>query len=193
MIRSFLAIELPATLKKRLAEYSARLKDIPSAFKWVNPDQIHLTLKFFGSISQDLAAQIGEVLAPFLAGKEPFSITLHGFGGFPNFSRPRVIWVGLGGEKDRLIELQKNMDDLLAPLGIPREERPFQPHLTLGRNKAKEFNPSFKELLAKWEKDESDPFEIREVILFRSDLKPAGPIYTKLKEMPLKSENDILN
>ena len=186
MIRSFLAIELPAAIKQRLAETNARLKEIPSAFKWVRPDQTHLTLKFFGSISQDLLAQIGEILPPFLAGEKPFSITLRGFGGFPNFTRPRVIWIGLGGEKDRLIELQKNMDDLLASLGIPREERPFQPHLTLGRNKTKELNLSFKELLAQWERDESDPFEIREVILFRSDLRPAGPIYTKLKVMPLR-------
>jgi 2'-5' RNA ligase len=121
-----------------------------------------------------------------LAGKEPFTITLHGFGGFPNVTRPRVVWIGLGGDRERLVALQKDVEDLLASIGILREDRPFHPHLTLGRNRAREFQTSFRGLTADWEREASDPFEVREVVLFRSDLKPGGPVYTRLTVMPLK-------
>lgn len=185
MIRSFLAIELPVDLKKTIAEYLAELIQIPSQVKWVSARQTHLTLKFFGSITQEALENISEVLFPVIADYPPFQLTLKGLGGFPNLFRPRVIWLSLGGEIEILQGLHQTIEKALVPLGIPKEDRPFQGHLTLGRNKDNQINEVLYQRLSKGLKEEAFPFEVRELILFRSDLKPDGAVHTKLRTFSL--------
>ena len=97
MIRSFLAIEFPESLKEVIADYLQDLKQVPSKIKWVSPGQSHLTLKFFGSISEELIERISRDLLRVLVDCPPFHLSLKGIGAFPNLFRPRVIWAGLGG------------------------------------------------------------------------------------------------
>ncbi len=97
MIRSFLAIEFPESLKEIIADYLQDLKQVPSKIKWVSPGQSHLTLKFFGSISEELVERISRALVQVLIDCTRFQLSLKGIGAFPNLFRPRVIWAGLGG------------------------------------------------------------------------------------------------
>lgn len=188
MIRSFLAIEFPESLKEIITGYLKDLKQVPSTIKWVSPGQSHLTLKFFGSISEELGGKISQTLLKVLIDCPRFQLSLKGIGAFPNLFRPRVIWAGLEGETEILQEVYRTIEQALVPLGIPKEDRPFHPHLTLGRNKLKEVNEPLYRLLTHWSKGGSEPFVVQEVILFKSDLKPQGPVYTKLGVFPLKQK-----
>jgi RNA 2',3'-cyclic 3'-phosphodiesterase len=189
MIRSFLAIEFPENLKATIADYLKDLKQVPSKIKWVSPGQSHLTLKFFGSISEELVEKISQALLKVLIDYPRIQLSLKGIGAFPNLFRPRVIWAGLGGEIEILQDLYLAIEQALAPLGIPKEDRPLHPHLTLGRNKLKEVNEPLYRLMTQWSKGESESFVVKEVTLFRSDLKPTGPVYTQLGVFPLKQKD----
>jgi RNA 2',3'-cyclic 3'-phosphodiesterase len=186
MIRSFLAIDFPKAEKEIVAGYIEALRRIPSTVKWVNPYQVHMTLKFFGAISQETIDKIILNLSPVASDFKKFNLTLNGWGGFPNLYRPRVLWLGFGGETEVLKDLQKKSDQALLPLGIPKEERPFKPHLTLGRNKSNELNEALYQRLSQWPEKESRPFPVESLILYRSDLKPTGAVYTKLAEFLFK-------
>ncbi len=181
MIRSFLAIEISERLQATVADYIRDLKQIPSRIKWVSPGQTHLTLKFFGSITLDTIEKISQALSPVLSDYPQFYLTLKGLGAFPNLFRPRVIWLSLGGEIETLQGLHRTIEEFLVPLGIPKEDRPFRGHLTLGRNKDNQVNELLYKRLSQGGKDETAPFEVKNLVLFRSDLKPAGPEYSKLK------------
>jgi 2'-5' RNA ligase len=189
MIRSFLAIELPEDLKKTIAEYLEELIQIPSKVKWVSPRQTHLTLKFFGSITQEDMGRISEAIAPVIADYPRFYLSLKGLGAFPNLFRPRVIWLSPGGEPETLKGLHQAIEQALIPLGIPKEDRPFQGHLTLGRNRDNLINENLYRILSKGLQRETVPFEVEELVLFRSDLKPAGAVHTKLRTFSLRNSN----
>jgi RNA 2',3'-cyclic 3'-phosphodiesterase len=188
MIRSFLAIELSEVLKETVAEYIRELGQVPSRIKWVSPRNTHLTLKFFGAITQETVENISRTLSPVLSECPRFHLTLNKLDAFPNLFRPRVIWLSVGGETEILQGLHQNIEQALVPLGIPKEERPFQGHLTLGRNKENQVNEELYRSMSGWLKKETEPFEIKELILFKSDLKPAGPVYSQLKTFPLSRE-----
>ncbi|MCU0578861.1 MAG: RNA 2',3'-cyclic phosphodiesterase [Desulfobacterota bacterium] len=185
MIRSFLAVDLPREVKDRLAGDVALLRPGTAGIKWVNPDQAHLTLKFFGSIPEETVRQISAAVARTVPACRPFDLVLRGVGGFPNIRRPRVVWAGLGGDQEALKNLWIRLEEAFFEMGIPRETRPFNPHLTLGRNKTGAPNEKLFSRLANWQEPDSGPFTVREVVLFRSDLKPAGPVYTVINTFPL--------
>ena len=193
MIRSFLAIELSEGLKKTVAEYIRELGQVSSRIKWVSPHQTHLTLKFFGSITQETVENISRTLSPVLSDYPRFYLTLNKLGAFPNLFRPRVIWLSVGGETEILHGLHQTIEKAMVPLGIPKDERPFQGHLTLGRNKENQVDEKLYRKMSGWLKKETAPFEVQELILFRSDLKPAGPVYSKLNTFPLSDEKKGLS
>jgi|YelNatPaOPRAMG01_1025707.scaffolds.fasta_scaffold109702_1 2'-5' RNA ligase len=188
MIRTFLAVEIPRAPKDEVRGLIQTLARTPSKVKWVSPDQVHLTLKFFGSVPLETVDLIKRTLAPVITAKGRFRLTLKDLGGFPNLVRPRVIWLGLGGDLTALTELYKGVEEALAAVGIPREDRPFKAHLTLGRNKAPAAEKGLVEALKGTRWQETAPFDIEQVILYRSDLKPSGPIYTPLQVFPLKED-----
>lgn len=192
MIRSFLAIELSESLKEIVAQYIRELGQVPSRIKWISPHQTHLTMKFFGSITQETIEDIFGTLSPALAIYPRFYLTLNGLGAFPNLFRPRVIWLSLGGETEILQGLHQTIEQALIPLGIAKEDRPFHGHLTLGRNKENQVNEKLYRRLSEYLKEETAPFEVEELALFRSDLKPAGPEYCRLKTFSLsKGEKGV--
>jgi RNA 2',3'-cyclic 3'-phosphodiesterase len=186
MIRSFLAIDFSEKEKEILSGYVKALRPVAPKVKWASPQQMHLTLKFFGDLSEETIKKISAALPAVTSDIDPFSLTLKGIGAFPNRYRPRVLWVGLGGETESLKGLQRKTEEALLPLGIPKEDRPFQPHLTLGRIKTQELNEPLSQRLAQWPEMETESFPIESLILYRSDLKPTGPIYTKLDRFPLR-------
>lgn len=145
-------------------------------------ENLHLTLKFLGEVREERIRDISEILKEISKGFKKFEVTLQGIGAFPNQSSPRVIWTGVEKGRKEMIELQKEIEERLVPLGFKKEERGFHPHLTIARVKGR---GDFKEL---FETDyKSRTFLIDKIILFKSTLTPKGPIYEELEKLLLRS------
>jgi len=183
-IRSFIAIELPEEAKEGLARLRKKLERNEHRFvKWVDPGGIHLTLKFLGNIPFKRVAEITKAMEEAVQGISPFHLEISGRGAFPNLKQARVFWVGIDGELDKLSRLQQNIDSTLAALGFAKEERPFVPHLTLARIR-EGASPlerrSFGELVGSTIFEDKYNVEVEAISLMRSQLTPAGAIYTCL-------------
>ena len=134
MMRIFIAIEIPQNIRVKITEITDYLqsKTSPTAVKWVDYENLHLTIKFIGETKQEKIEEITKVLSQSLAHQAPFSLEIGVLGMYPNNTNPRVIWLGVtGGEP--LIAMHNILDQNLARLGIQREGRPFSPHLTIAR------------------------------------------------------------
>jgi 2'-5' RNA ligase len=194
-IRSFVAIELPEEAKKGLARLRKQLeRDEHKFVKWVDPGGIHLTLKFLGNIPSKRVTEITEAMAKAVQGISPFRLEISGLGAFPSLKQARVLWVGIGGELDQLSTLQQNIDSVLAALGFAREERPFVPHLTLARVREGASLPerrSFGELVGSAAFEDKYPIEVEAVRLMRSQLTPAGALYTCLSVVGLGRQEGV--
>lgn len=188
-IRSFVAIELPEGAKRGLARLRGELERDEHRFvKWVDLEGIHLTLKFLGNVPTRQVAQITGAIEEATQGISPFHLEISGLGVFPSLRQVRVLWVGVGGELDKLSRLQQNIEARLAALGFAREKRPFVPHLTLARIKEGATvleRKSFGELVSSAAFENKYPVEVEAVRLMRSQLTPAGAIYTCLSVVGL--------
>ncbi|MFO7772605.1 MAG: RNA 2',3'-cyclic phosphodiesterase [Dehalococcoidia bacterium] len=183
-VRAFIAIELPGEAREGLARLRSELQRDEHRFvKWVDPDGIHLTLKFLGNIPAGQVAEITRALEEAAQGISRFHLEVSGLGVFPSLKQVRVLWVGIGGEVEKLSRLQQNIDSVLAGLGFPGEERPFVPHLTLARIR-QGASPwerrSFGELVDCAIFEAKYHILVEAISLMRSQLTPAGAVYTRL-------------
>ena len=186
-IRSFLAFELPLQIKEQLGEISKELRQSRLPVRWVKVDNIHLTIVFLGSVMEETIAGVKLKAGSIAKRFSGFQIRLNGVGAFPNWRRPRVLWIGLDGEIGGLSDLRDELQGALEEFGFKAENRPFRPHLTLGRFKgAVNRDEELKWILDKFHDISSDDEYLKELVLFKSDLRPAGPIYTKMAVWPLK-------
>jgi len=188
-IRSFIAIELPEEAKEGLARLRKELERHEHKFvKWVDSQGIHLTLKFLGNIHSKRVAEITKAIEEAAKGIPPFHLEISGLGAFPNLRQARVLWVGIGGEVDKLARLQQNTDSALAALGFAKEERSFMPHLTLARIR-QGASPlerrNFGELVDSAIFEDKYHVEVEAISLMRSQLMPTGAIYTRLSAVQL--------
>jgi 2'-5' RNA ligase len=194
-IRSFIAIELSEEAKEGLARLRKKLEREEHRFvKWVDPGGIHLTLKFLGNIPFKRVAEITKAMKEAAQGISPFHLEISGLGAFPSLRQARVFWVGIGGEMDKLSRLQQNIDSALAVLGFAKEERSFVPHLTLARIREGASPPerrSFGELVDSTAFEDKYHVEVEAISLMRSQLTPAGAIYTCLSEVGLSHEESL--
>ena len=184
VVRSFIAIELPETLIKPMHTASAQLQEILSGqpVRWVPVENIHLTLKFLGDVSERNIPMITEILEAEAANHCQFEISVGGFGVFPNYSRPRVIWVGVEGP-DELLNLQRRVDLETTRLGYAPGQREFSPHLTFGRisrNASPTQVRKISELLRKHKLGFLGAARIYQVNLYKSVLGPEGAVYSKM-------------
>ncbi len=177
MIRSFICFEIPAAIKECLREVQSSLRQLDAQISWVKPENIHLTLKFLGDVSASRLPSVTAAIERAAASIAPFELEVSGAGCFPSARSPRVLWVGLSDLPPSLAELHKAMEAELASVGFARESKKFSPHLTIGRVRAPR-NAALvaEQLLAGG--FAAQRFTAREVILMRSDLNPAGSIYT---------------
>jgi len=194
-IRSFIAIELPEEAKEGLARLRKKLeRDEHKFVKWVAPGGIHLTLKFLGNIPFEQVTKITKAIEEAAQGISPFHLEISGLGAFPGLRQARVFWVGIGGEVDKLSRLQKNIDSALAVLGFANEERSFVPHLTLARIRQGASPPdrrSFGELVGSTIFEDKYHVEVEAISLMRSQLTPAGAIYTCLSAVGLGHQENL--
>jgi len=188
-IRSFIAIELPEEAKEGLARLKKELeRDEHKFVKWVDPRGIHLTLKFLGNIPSKQVAEITEAIEGAAQGISLFHLEIGGLGAFPGLRQARVFWVGIGGEVEKLSRLQQNIDSALAALRFAKEERPFVPHLTVARVREGASAPEkgrFGELVGSVAFEGRYRVDVEAVRLMRSQLTPAGAIYTCLSVVGL--------
>lgn len=189
-IRSFIAIELPQNVKHGLARLISELEGTKHPYvKWVNPEGVHLTLKFLGNIPFKQVDEISKAIQEAAQEIPPFHLEVSGLGAFPNPKQPRVLWVGIKGEIDNLLSLQQNIDSTLASLGFAAEKRPFTPHLTLARLRegaSPAERKSFASSVMSTSFESSYPLDVETISLIKSQLTPEGAIYTRLFAVKLK-------
>lgn len=183
-VRSFIAILLSDDVRAAVAAEIARLRRLGPRVSWVSPPNLHLTLKFLGELPADALAEVGEGLAEAVAGAAPFSLHFGGLGAFPDLTRPRVLWVGVDEGSPAAQALQARVDAALTRRGFPKEERPFSPHLTIGRVRDPRRLVELLQAMTRDARLEFGQFEVRGLSLMRSDLSPAGARYTELAAFP---------
>jgi 2'-5' RNA ligase len=189
-IRSFIAIELPRELKLELDRLEDQLASGSRApVKWVDPANMHITLKFLGDISHGMTGRITSAIEEAARETQPFHLEAGGLGVFPNPRRVQVVWVGLGGETDSLNRLQKRIESGLNPLGFKAESRPFTPHLTLARVRERAMpdeRQALGQLIESTGFTAECKFQVDYVHLMRSQLTREGPIYSRIGSVLLK-------
>ena len=184
-IRTFIAFQLPGKIISSIRKVQDGIKSYGFKIRWVHPENIHLTLKFLGDIDTVDIEKIGDAVIRTVKGHAPLSLTAKGIGVFPAIKRPRVIWAGITGQIDLLIGLQKILDETLEEIGFPKESRSFKGHLTLGRMKGKIDPKRLVDAIKEFQGFESETFVADKIFLFKSELKPAGAVYTKLMSVSL--------
>jgi 2'-5' RNA ligase len=185
-IRTFIAVELPPAVTFLLGKVQEDLKSKGIRAKWVKPENIHLTLKFLGNVSPDDIEKINRAMAGAVGSFAGINLIAKGVGVFPGMRRPRVIWVGLGGQIQLLLDMQRALENSLEPLGFKREKRSFKGHLTLGRIR-KTIQPSrIRQIMQEYAALTSEEFTVSRITLFKSELKPTGAVYSQLQQAALK-------
>ena len=186
MIRAFIAIALPATVQQSLGTLAKELQATRAAVSWVKPQNIHLTLKFLGDVTPEQISAIEAALTQAVAGTAPLRLQPAGCGAFPTLKQMRVVWVGLQGDLAPLKSLQQAVETALIPLGFEPEKRPFRAHLTLGRVKGRQGARALQDALLARQSFTAEAFDVAEVVLYRSELRPEGAKYTRIFEKQLK-------
>ena len=184
-IRAFLAVDPSQEVLNEVVIIQDRFKKtVRGDIRWVRPEGIHLTLKFFGYVSEKDIANISEVVKNNIVNIKPFMLNIRRVGVFPSINRARVLWLGIDGDIDVLIKLQKSIDTELQKYGFEMENRPFSPHLTLARIKEPKGLIGLAKIMEKSEEYTAGSFTIDGLNLFKSTLTPKGAIYTKLENFP---------
>jgi 2'-5' RNA ligase len=187
-IRSFIAIELPDKLRRELGQLEGRLKSSqPFGIKWIDPEGIHLTLKFLGNITAKMTGEITGAMESAVLGIIPFQLEIKDLGAFPNLKRVQVVWVGIAGQIDRLVKLQQNIESNLERFGFAPEARAFTPHLTLARLR-NQVPPQERQKLGQLIADtkfEAGTFKVETVNLIKSQLTREGAIYSQISSVRL--------
>jgi 2'-5' RNA ligase len=188
-IRAFIAFEIPPLVISRLHIVQQDVERSKIRARWVRPENIHLTLKFLGDIRPDYIDKIHTAMDGVAIEFSPITVVVKGGGVFPGIKRPRVIWAGLGGNIRSLLAFQSRLSEKLAEIQFPIDKRSFQAHLTLGRIKQAANPALIRQMIADLAKLDSDEFTFSQVFLFKSDLRPSGAVYSKLKQSKLEMTN----
>lgn len=179
-IRTFIAIEIPKTVISKIRELQDLIKAYGFKIRWVRAENIHLTLKFLGNIEEIKINEIAKAISKTAEKHTPISLKAKGIGVFPGIKRPRVLWVGLAGQLEALVKLQQTLDENLIVLDFSREERAFKGHLTMGRIKDRIDVKKLGDALMAFRRFESETFTASQIILYKSELRPSGAVYTEL-------------
>lgn len=180
-MRLFIAVNFPLRLRARIARATRPLRDSDLPVRWIEPDGLHLTLKFLGEVRSGSVDDLGAALGALALAFRPFPLRFERIGAFPSLRHPRVIWLGVEPTPD-IRFLKQDLERAYGDLGIRREERPYQPHVTLGRAERSGEAGSFR-ALESIARESSLPAEYRvtHIDLMRSRLNPDGATYTLLK------------
>lgn len=196
-MRIFIGIDLDDEIRGKIARFLEGVSGFAPDARWVRPESLHVTLKFIGEQKAEQIAAITQRLRRVESG--PFEIQVSGYGFFPTAKSPRVFWIGIQAGP-QLAQLASEIDATVAELGVPREERPYSPHLTVARAGGRSGDPKWrkgdgpnstfavlqKRLAAMGEPD-FGKMTADQFILYQSQLSPAGSKYTKLERFPMRA------
>jgi len=188
-IRTFIGVEIDDGVRAAATALQRDLTQTGAQLKWVEPHNLHLTLAFLGDMPDrslaDLFATVGKITKP----EPPFPMTVAGVGAFPTPRRPKIVWAGVTGGADELARLHANLQDPLIDLGLyRREDRGYTPHLTLGRVSGEESGGLLSPLLPKLADWSGGTTGVADLVVFGSELRRDGPVYTVLGRCPLKGK-----
>lgn len=187
-IRTFIAVEIPVSIRRRIEELQESLAPAAEDVKWVEPENIHLTLKFLGEVDERDVYTVCKSVEAAVAGTTPFEITVAGVGAFPNANRPRVIWAGVRQGSQEITAIHDAIDESLEGQGYPREDRSYTPHFTIGRIRRTVPNPRLQNALDQQANWEAGSCPVHEVLIMASQLGPKGPQYTVMGRGPLSGD-----
>jgi len=178
--RGFIAIDIDSFPK--LVQFENEIKNSGANVKLVEPENIHITLKFLGDTNEEYADRIDEIMKDAVKDSNPFEIKLKGAGVFPNQNYIKVMWIGMeNGEQ--IGEIANKIDEKISELGFEKERRRFSAHLTIARVKSAKNKEKLLELIEKYRDIEFGSLKVDTIKLKKSELTPKGPIYTMLKEV----------
>jgi len=189
-MRVFIAIDIDDKIRKAIADLQKQIVskvDVKKGdLKWVEPNNIHLTLKFLGEISDEQVIEVSEIAKTVAQAHQKFNLEIESVGSFGGRSA-KIVWVGAGKGTDALLALQKDLDDLLAQTGYPKEEREFSAHLTLCRVNHPIAGLKIGEAIAQFSHLKLGSIAADALCVYQSQLTPAGPNYTLLQSFKLKT------
>jgi RNA 2',3'-cyclic 3'-phosphodiesterase len=200
-MRTFIAIELPAQLKKQMDALQTKIQGVlrplgdDSALNWANVEKMHLTLRFLGETDDRQRESLAHRLRKIVQAQSPLDLHLTGIGAFPNWPRMRVLWTGIEGDLARLKQLQAAVEQAAQSCGFAAEDRAFAPHITLARvdrNAANRQVQHMGEFLRGWAQTSGrqkwGAWHVNGLIHMHSQLQPDGAIYTPLCHFPFEEE-----
>ncbi len=186
--RLFVAITIPDELRRGIVAIQDGLRRSRADVKWVESENLHLTLKFLGEVPAGRVGAVVEALRGMPA-RPPFPMTLQGTGAFPGTGSPRVIWIGLTQGKAEFTALASDVDGALKRIGYPEARKPVSPHLTLGRVRGPTNGEALRAAIERSASVRAGGFTVAAVHLYRSELRPSGPIYTAVAGFPFRGRS----
>ncbi|MBM3244518.1 MAG: RNA 2',3'-cyclic phosphodiesterase [Candidatus Omnitrophica bacterium] len=189
-MRAFIAIPIPEQTKKHLLLLQEKLKGYGADVKWVQTDNIHLTLKFLGEVDEDNLSKVYRAIENAVKETCAFSADIASLGAFPKIDYPKVIWVGIRQGEKETKEIAGLLEEEIEKTGIPKEKREFESHITIGRVRSlknlKDLSTRLNEFTDYFEGTDMN-FMVSKIVLFKSTLSPKGPTYEAIKEVNLKT------
>jgi len=182
--RLFVAFDSPPEVKAKACDIQDQLREAHADVSWERQEKLHCTIKFLGDTPSELVPSITDALTDIGQSNPPFSIRYRGTGCFPNRRDPRILWLGIENQDGRLSTLFQMIDSRMESLGFKPENRQFHPHLTLGRVRSGRNQANLLKILENVT-FESTIVATNEILLLKSELKPTGSVYTKIKFLPL--------
>lgn len=186
-MRCFIAIALPPAVRELMVRVQEALRRADADVKWVEPENLHLSLKFLGDVGDEALATLKGVLSVEALRWPAMTLAYAGVGTFPERGAPRVVWAGCSGDLETLAGLAGAVERAAAQVGVPREHHPFVAHLTLGRVKS---DRNVKRLRTAIEQQAAVPLggqDVKEFVLYRSTLTNRGPIYERIADFGLRT------
>ena len=182
MLRLFVGVGLPTSIAEKVGDRVDQLRSSFPNSRWVPPANYHITLKFIGEWKPERLAELVDKLKSVRS--DPFSLSLNGWGGFPNLAAPNVMYIGVKDPQDHLVPLARQVDQLCQVVGIGDEGRDFHPHVTIARKAQPLQNLS--QHLSTNQNFETPEFKVTSFALFRSDPSPQGQVYSPVEHFELR-------
>lgn len=190
MLRLFVAIELPDCLREQMHAIQSRLQRANARVSWTKPNAMHLTLVFLGDTFEARMPACCRALASASASTAPFALTFDGIGAFGRPGQPRVIWIGVPVPPPALITLQQYLTHAFQAEGYPVENRPYHPHVTLGRVRASRNLADLNAMLDDAQQDSLNAtLEVEHIALMQSKLTATGPTYLQRHRIRLQPQS----
>lgn len=184
-MRAFIAINCPVGIQQAIQRIQHRFKPHSDAWRWVSPENLHLTLRFLGNISENSMQALSAAMAHAVEGQSAFSVAVQGLGCFPHPARPRVLWMGIDDPARILQAIHRRLTQSLSQLDFPPDKQSFRPHLTLARKRRHIDNDALQGLLSTYQTCQFGMMTVDQIHLYHSQLHRTGATHVILKSVDL--------